>query len=84
MLSIYKYPVDDQVVLPEGAEILHIGEQDGQLMFWAQVDLDRDMETRHFKVVGTGWELKDGSLDNCTYLGTTLGIFVWHVFEVKI
>ena len=83
---IYKYPLaltDTQsIVLPEGAEVLHVGMQDDGLMLWALVDADRTGVHRTFQVAGTGHSvsLPGGRL---VYIGTVLAPLglVWHVFE---
>lgn len=88
MKTIFRYRLKNHVpadlVMPAGAEILHVNFQGGELCLWALVD-NRQFETerRRFVVVGTGHEFDGSSL---RYLDTvhspSIGS-VLHVFEVK-
>jgi len=85
MKRIWKYPLaetDEQILLmPEGAKILHVGEQRGVICVWVEVDTDAEMEHRKFYIVGTGNKFP---LYHVKYLGTVIkemGVFVWHVYE---
>lgn len=83
-MTVWKFALalaDYQAVnMPEGAEILHLGEQGDDLFLWARVDPERPNKTRYFTVVGTGHIAPKSS----PFVGTVLtrgGSFVWHVFE---
>ena len=81
--TVWKYPLpfndSEEVALPKGARPLRVGMQQGDLMLWALVDTDADMEPRYFGVRGTGHEVAPGA----AYIGSTEdGPFVWHVFEL--
>lgn len=86
MKTIYKYqlgrPRLNTVPMPEGAEILHVGMQQGIPCVWALVDKGRMTAPRNLWVAGTGWELDDFP-DELKFLGTahTDDSLVWHVFE---
>lgn len=87
MKTIWKYPLEDtweQVMLmPEGAKIIHVGEQRGVICLWAEIDTKVPMEHRKFYTVGTGTQFPSYPVD---YLGTVIkemGIFVWHVYEAR-
>ena len=57
-MTIWKYPipVEDSLILeiPEGGEILSVMTQNGEAQMWVRVDPSRTLETRRFRVVGTG------------------------------
>ena len=85
-MRIYKYPLvikcSQEIALPEGAKILTFQMQDRSPFIWALVDPDASLESRTFRVVGTGHELwpDEGSYD---HVGTVQqGPFVWHLFEM--
>lgn len=89
MKKIFKYtiPVGDSIVveMPEGSEIISVKEQDNEIKAWAIVEdsPDVDMESRKFRVFGTGHELPDDTSE-LLFLGTVLlfdGKLVFHVFE---
>ncbi len=80
---IYKYPLrisgEQDVEMPEGAELLSVGGQGGELVLWAQVDPDARLVRRKVILYGTGHELRD---EPHRYVGTVqFGIFVWHVYD---
>ena len=85
MKKIYKYsiapsPDPIKVMLPRGAQILHLDE-DGfeRLCYWALVDPEEEKEEVYLYCIGTGWEVGVDFL----YVGsvvTTAG-YVWHLFK---
>jgi len=84
-VTIWKYITHDTATsfdMPDGARILHAGEQHGQICVWALVDPSAPLKPRVIKVVGTGWLFTESNL---TYIGTVTledGALVFHVFEV--
>lgn len=85
MSRILKYQlklVDVQVVeLPQGATLLDVQEQKGELQLWAMVNQEEVMEDILIEIIGTG----NGRCDcKRTHLATVqipkMG-FVWHIFE---
>lgn len=88
MKRIYKYPFQNRrvadIYLPVGAQVLTVQEQHGDLVLWALVEPDNDVEKRSFVTVLTGVE--SFNWPDPTYLATIQsegGTFVRHVFEVK-
>lgn len=89
MKKIFKYtiPVGNTVIveMPEGAEILSVGNQSEEIQAWAMVNNSPnvDMESRKFRVFGTVHELPDDTSE-LLFLGTVL-LFdrrvAFHVFE---
>lgn len=87
---VYKYPLlvgeTTAIALPDGAHILDVAAQGGEVCLWARVDEDEAghlcRPNRTFLVIGTGHNLPNG--DAHTHVGTahTSGGFVWHAFEV--
>ena len=78
MKTIYKYQLNDYVLMPKGAKPLHVNHQGGDFV-WALVDNSQPMVTHRFNVVGTGWDL---TYVNGEYLGTLHepNGMVWHAF----
>ena len=85
--EVWKYILLTQdkqtLILPRGAEILHIGCQNGRPYVWALVDVADVMAVapRDLTTYGTGHEIKGPP---GTYHGTYLldeGKLVFHVFE---
>lgn len=86
MKKIFKYhlPISDhiEVRLPEGAEILCVQAQGGEVYLWAVVNPEEPMDVvTSILCRGTGHELtgKEGR-----YLGTAQqfnGALIWHFFE---
>lgn len=87
MTRIFKYPfeIDDYVTLflPEGAEVLCVGDQQGVMNLWARVNpANAPTVARKFRVFGTGHPIPDNGL--MKYLGTVQqmsGQLIWHMFE---
>lgn len=82
MKTVWKFPIGNQVVMPKGAQIVHVAEQDGTVgpvvTMWALVDPEAPAETRRFAELGTGHEIPDEH----EHVGTwQSGPFVWHLFE---
>lgn len=86
MASVYKYviPVVDEftILMPKGAEILHVATQGAEGHLWARVDPSNVPEQRYFKLRGTGHEVDTG----CQHVGTFMlhgGALVFHLFEAR-
>jgi hypothetical protein len=84
MQTIWKYGLGDRIVpllLPHGAEVLHLHEQGGVLCMWVRLDPSKVRVMRHFMVVPTGMPVPEVA----HYLGTAHvvhGAVVLHVFEM--
>ena len=81
--TIYKYNLsvyaDNKFDMPEGAETLHVDNQQDHLCLWATVDTDLPKQPRSFIILGTGHVIPP----DARYVGTAqVDPFVWHVFEV--
>jgi hypothetical protein len=84
MTTIWKYELDvtdiQAVPMPEGAVIRHVGQQNGQLCVWAEVNASAPSVDLLFEIIGTGNPMP---ARNRTYRGSVqVGIFVWHVYTV--
>jgi len=87
MRTIHKHTLDVRdtatwrIELHEGAKLLHVDVQDNRNVFvqtWWEVETDRPVVTRAFRVAGTGEPLPQ----HCHHIGTALGApFVWHLYE---
>ena len=88
--AIYKYPFpaaeqEFEVVLPQGAQILEIGEQRGTMVMWALVDTDPETigQVRKFRIYATGEAIEHPR--TLKPVGTFFshgGVLVWHLFEI--
>jgi hypothetical protein len=68
-----------RVLMPRYAQLLHVGEQVGQLVLWAKVQTDEPLLERLIRVHGTGHPL---GVSPGIYVGTAFaGPYVWHVFD---
>lgn len=68
------------IKMPTGAEVLHIECQGDEPCLWALVDPQHPKESRRFRIVGTGHDIK--SMVGLTFVRTfQQPPFVWHVFE---
>ena len=83
MKTIYKYEVAGQVTehtMPAGAKVLTFQAQGDSLFFWAEVDTDAAVESRVFRIAGTGMPIDETH----QYIGTAqVPPFVWHLYELK-
>lgn len=84
---VYKYPlpIEDLVTIemPEGARVLHVGEQQDRAFLWALVDPYAPKEVRSFRVAGTGHAIH--GFCRHPHVGTFLmkgGHLVFHVFDM--
>jgi len=86
MITVFKYiihPFTPETELGEGAKILSVGYQNGNICLWAQTDTELGYEVRSFKVFGTGWEIEEIKGYELKFIGTVQypeGL-VFHVFE---
>jgi hypothetical protein len=83
MSEVWKFPlalIDNQVVaMPEGSDLLHVGEQYGTLTLWARVTPTGQREVDRLIIVrGTGHPIFAQP-----HVGTVLmpNGLVWHVFD---
>jgi len=69
-----------ELSLPEDAKIHHVGIQHDEVTFWYSYCNKKEVVTRNFCVVGTGWEFQE----NTHIHGTCIdGVgYVWHLVEV--
>lgn len=89
LYTIHKYlfPIADtfELILPLGAKILSVDCQRGFPAMWILHDTDKKIiETRHFRLYGTGHDIKD--IDDLIFVASFQmhnGDFVWHLFEEK-
>lgn len=89
MFSIYRYEIHNttEIMLPVGAKILKFGarlQYADSIEFWALVDTEAALESKTFRVVGTGHPFPDAM--DWHYLDTVItagGALVWHIFRVK-
>jgi len=78
MKTIYKYRVDNVVMVPRNAKILHLDYQAGDLCVWVAIDTKEVPIPYRFNIAGTGHAVPEGK-----FIGTVQQPpFVWHVYLV--
>lgn len=88
MTTIYKYPlpVTDRIAvdMPAGSEILTAQMQAMTPCLWAKVDTSNPIETRYFRIFGTGHPMPSDMGVDLAYVATMQDrSLVWHLFEDK-
>lgn len=85
--TIHKFPLpvegEFSIEMPKFAHILCVQTQRGTPCIWATVDTSQPMETRIFRIFGTGHPL-DENHNSSHYIGTfqlAERYFVGHLFE---
>lgn len=88
MMTIWKYvlPIEDNIEIDMqiGAKILHIDNQQEEVCIWALVNPDEDIETRRFRIYGTGHPVeseRDKYIGSAMLRNSSLG---FHVFDEGI
>lgn len=88
-IVIWKFPIENtdniELEMPRGSKILSLKTQQGVPFIWAAVDTNNEIETRKFRIFGTGHEIPQGThnleyVDTYLIMGDTL---VFHLFEEK-
>ncbi len=84
MKTIYKYEIkasDEDTLLPDNAQILSVGIQEGKIYLWAVISTTVELRPRAIRVYGTGHRVP-------AYPGIFLGTvhmvedgLVFHIFE---
>ena len=69
-------PVD----MPDGAHVVHVGEQNGYPTLWFEVDAERRIVPRRFGVYGTGHLIPASATHVGSYVTPP---FVWHIYECE-
>ncbi len=87
-MRIFKYQLEvtnlQTIELPQGARILSVRQQGGQIMLWAMVHPTHQTIPHTFRIYGTGHPVDENSGRTQSFLGTVqLGALVFHVFEVR-
>lgn len=92
MRTIWKFELkvgENKVKMPDLSDILSIGEQDGKVMMWVEVDDKADQTERPILVVGTGQEINEeyalefiGTVTIVEKIVVDMVKLVWHVFEI--
>lgn len=87
MQTVFKYviPAEDSptLMIPDGARILSIQGQAGEVCLWAHVDTEMPMAPVKLHVFGTGHHMPDKVVE-WQFLGTTQllnGTLVFHVYR---
>lgn len=93
MRTVYKYPINpndrgyDEVMMHgRDAKVVLVGFQDttNSTCIWAEVDSDKELRPHYFFVAATGYsEIPDGYEHVGSFL-TMKGMFVWHLYEMRI
>lgn len=80
-MRILKYPLEEPdtiIDMPQTAAVLSVGEQDGGIVIWCNVDPASKTVSRRFRCYNTGKDVDGGA-----YVGTVVvKSIVWHVFDL--
>ena len=84
MITIYKYPLQHHILMPQKSEILSVGlDPSGEMCLWAIIETNNADITYDFAIVGTGQKLPPDCIKR-NFLGTIKnGGFMWHIFQIK-
>lgn len=84
-MRIWKFPIGivdlQNLLMPEGAEILTAQVQEGGLFLWALVNPAAPAQRRVIEILGTGFEIADAERKHIATAQMADGSLVWHVFE---
>jgi len=85
MKNVYKYTLDKlatKLMLPCSAVVVHVGEQQGDVQIWVEVDLSHAEQERTFVIFGTGHNISDGD-HSYLHMGSVQmsNGLVWHIYE---
>lgn len=83
---IYKYVLElaevQAVTMPEDAEILKVGEMNGDICVWVRFEVINQAQQgqRRFKIIGTGDVYDESGI----YLDSIIARsgYVWHIFDM--
>lgn len=88
MKHVWKYLLQvrsgsQEIEIPEGATLLHAAQQShGEISLWFEAIITEDepiLQGHWFQVFGTGHAIPEP----LTWVATTPGLYVWHVYEDK-
>lgn len=84
--QIWKFPLElreeQEIEMPENANIIHVAEQHERICLWAEVYPKDIKRKRTFYVIGTGWLMPN--LSTVRHIGSVVmapGAYVWHVYQ---
>lgn len=85
-MVIWKYELKvvdvQEIVMPHGAELLSVANQDGTLCLWAIVKPDNFKQSRFVEILFTGEKMVEDPGKERKFLATVFwGPLVLHVFE---
>lgn len=88
MNTIYKYPfpITDlfELKMPAGSKVITAMMQNGTPCLWAEVDTEKQMETKRFAVLRTGDPISR-MIRTKKYIATFQhDVFIWHLYEVVL
>lgn len=72
---------EQEIMVPEGAQILHAGPQGDEMCVWYRCDPNKPKRLRQIRIAGTGHPISDAPwryIATCFLRGQTL---VFHIFE---
>jgi hypothetical protein len=89
MKTVWKFELElkdgiQEVIIPQYSQIVAVGNQYNEVVFWAEVQTNNKKVVRRFIVHGTGHPI---TYPTETYIGTVSTMInnnylVWHIYEV--
>ncbi len=89
MRVIWKFPLKltnevQEIQIPDTHCFLHAGMQSELFCAWFEVEDDRPLVKRAFRIFGTGHEIPEEQKHFYAYMRTTQDDgFVWHLYELE-
>ena len=85
-MVIWKFELEltgmQELTMPEGAQLLSVANQNGNVYLWAMVDPKKEKRRRYIEIVGTGNQMSVDMGIERKFIGTAVvDPFVGHVFE---
>ena len=86
MITVHRYELQadttQNLVLPEGSQVLSVGVQDDRVMLWCRVDTQNPLNaSNRVLILATGQNCRPFLNERMEFYGTVFGRgFVFHVF----
>lgn len=85
MCSLFDMNGETEVKMPSGAEIVHVGEQNGSFFLWAIAETENEFVNRKFTFVGTGHAIPEPDEGRVEFIKSFVlmdDLLVIHLFEI--
>lgn len=81
MRKIFKYLIEESVLIPKNHKVVLVDQQNGDFYIWVEFEeSDAVEQVVYFRVFGTGHLIPDGFEHVHSYIE---GQFVWHIYKCE-